>query len=83
MADSFAVISQVFRDAGDVLASVGQTLAGLVDVLLQTFRRTAAVKWAETARPELVRIMRRTKKRRTRKKYMDRIMREYLRWVTT
>lgn len=38
----------------------------------------AAYTWAETAHPEWVGILNRTKKRRTRKKYQDRIMRGYL-----
>ena len=79
MTDPFAVISQVFRDLADAVAVVGKSFAGLWDAINQTIGRAAAVKWAETAKPEWVRIMRRTKKRRTRKKYMDRIVREYLR----
>lgn len=36
-----------------------------------------AVEWAETAHPEWVKILNRTKKRRTRKKYLTRILRAY------
>lgn len=49
-------------------------LQTLVDVLLV---ERLAIKWAETAHPEWVKILNRTKKRRTRKKYTDRILKAY------
>lgn len=63
--------------------AIGQTLRASLGEILQMWNglkaeHVVAYKWAERVHPEWVKIMRRTKKCRIRKKYADRIWREYL-----
>ena len=43
------------------------------------YEKEAAISWARSARPTWHAVYHRTKKKRTRKKYLDRIIREYRR----
>ena len=45
--------------------------------VIRLYERRLAYNWAKSAHPEWVAILNRTKKRRTRKKYRDRIRRAY------
>ena len=58
----------------DLTENVFQPLSSALN---QYAQENAAFRWAETHRPEWVRIHDRTKKKRTRKKYRDRIVRAY------
>lgn len=80
MTDLFGAISQTFRNMADALSACCQAFTKLADSIDKAVKQVAAIKWAETAKPDLVRIMNRTKKKRTRKKCMSRIMREYELW---
>ena len=58
----------------DISENIIEPVAACIN---QYAEENAALRWAETCRPEWVRIHDRTKKKRTRKKYRDRIMRAY------
>ena len=74
IADEAERIGDAMRSFVEAARNVGGQLKDLKDAI-QEF--STAFRWAETAHPEWVRIYRRTKKRRTRKKYQDRIMRTW------
>ena len=61
----------------DITDNIYPLAAGIVNLVNQYAEDSAAFLWAETHRPEWVRIHGRTKKKRTRKKYRDRIVRAY------
>lgn len=67
-----------FRPVVDWATKLVETLAGVFTTWSQNFVFVRAYAWATQARPEWVRILNRTKKQRTRKKYQDRILRAYL-----
>lgn len=82
-----AQIARDFRAAVEkmipVWEEIGLTLRVSLGEIFQMWNglkaeHVVAYKWAERVHPEWVKIMRRTKKRRIRKKYADRIWREYL-----
>ena len=69
-------LTEAFRDFADATAKVMKALAEVLSSICDTeFLR--AYRWAEKAHPEWVAILNRTKKKRIRKKYQDRILREY------
>lgn len=65
------VLQEIATAAGEIVGKLSPAYAKLA--LLQ-----AAYAWAIDEHPEWVRIMNRTKKRRTAKKYNDRIVRAYI-----
>ena len=68
-----ANLGELFRAVADW---VHTTAVLLTPLLVEPQWRLACI-WAKGAHPEWVAIMNRTKKRRTRKKYRDRIRRAY------
>ena len=68
-----ANLGELFRAVSDWVRSAAAQLAPL----LAETQWSLAYIWAKSAHPEWVAIMNRTKKRRTRKKYADRIRRAY------
>ena len=61
-----------------VQACANEFYSRLIEPLQVVLTEYNAYAWAKTAHPEWVGILNRTKKRRTRKKYRDRILRAYL-----
>lgn len=89
LANAGAKLAQGFRAAVEAMTPaleiVGQCLREAVKTISASwwclnygYKHAIAYKWAEAVHPEWVKIMRRTKKCRIRKKYADRIWREYL-----
>lgn len=81
-ADAFSKMAQAAQDAVRALVeAITQTAAALTeslpDISALFSLETRAMLWASNKHPEWVAIYNRTKKRRTRKKYLDRIMRAY------
>jgi uncharacterized protein YukE len=78
----YEAIRQAVRAAMEklipVYEAIGQAVRAAAEAVDQAWSVVVAYKWAERAHPEWVKIMRRTKKRRIRKKYADRIWRAYL-----
>ena len=76
---AFAALAEA---AGQVVRTMASWLTSAAQILATNWGdnilRAQAYCWAKTAHPEWVGILNRTKKRRTRKKYQDRIMRGYL-----
>lgn len=73
--DLDVILQPVIEAWQKIWDEVKQVWDALVDCTDLTFVRAYA--WAAVQHPEWVRILNRTKKRRTRKKYQDRIMRAY------
>lgn len=67
--------------AGEMLAALAElvmpTLQQIEEVLQLYEEQQAAVSWARSARPTWYAIYYRTKKKRVRKKYLDRIIKDY------
>lgn len=74
MTEAVTAAAQIITDAFSGLA------AAFASVKLD--QETLAMIWAEDAHPEWTAIYYRTKKARIRKKYRDRIVREYVKEVT-
>lgn len=76
---AFAALAEA---AGQVVKAVAAWLTSAAQILTTAWgdnlQWALAYNWAKAAHPEWVGILNRTKKRRTRKKYQDRIMRAYL-----
>lgn len=79
-------LTQAIKAFGVSVADMVKSLGELIQAIVAALDMTAlqnllawylAYNWAKQARPKWVAIMNRTKKRRTRKKYRDRILREY------
>lgn len=70
-----------FNDLGNAMAIYTKDLALTAERINQILARAViwglAVPWAEKYRPKWLRIYKRTKKGRTRKKYYNKIVREY------
>lgn len=82
---AFAKLLEAARDMGEAMALViNSAFSCLTDAFASVKFDTwlLAVIWAEDAHPEWTAIYYRTKKARIRKKYRDRIMREYVKEVT-
>lgn len=78
-------IAEAFREAVEaVVPIINDAFSGLAAAFASVKFDTwlLAVIWAEDAHPEWLAIYYRTKKARIRKKYRDRIMREYVKEVT-
>ena len=69
-------LSETFRQ---IAAALSENMATISAAWLQnpSWEFVIAYAWACEARPKWVRILNRTKKERTRKKYQDRILRAY------
>ena len=69
-------LTEALREFGE---AAGKVIKALVETLSSTFdiEFLRAYCWAKEAHPEWVVILNRTKKKRIRKKYQDRILREY------
>lgn len=76
-------LNEAFRDVGNALGelakAVGNAIKAIAESLYARFDTEfcLAYLWAKEAHPEWVTILNRTKKKRIRKKYQDRILREY------
>lgn len=66
-------VGELFRAVADWVSAA----SALLTPLLTESQWHLAYNWAKSAHPEWVAILNRTKKRRTRKKYRDRIRRAY------
>ena len=69
-------LNEAFRNFGE---AAGKVIKALMEILPSIFDTEIilAYHWAKEAHPEWVVILNRTKKKRIRKKYQDRILREY------
>lgn len=67
-----------FRPVVDAAAKLCDALVGVFAAWTENLVFLRAYAWAKQARPEWVRILHRTKKQRTRKKYQDKILRAYM-----
>lgn len=67
-------LQPVIESAKEIFKNVSEML---MSYYWQDYEWQMAQLWAYGARPEWMRIYNRTKKRRTRKKYHDKILREY------
>lgn len=84
-ADAMARMAQAARDAAISIAkgiaaasaALHSLSERLPDITAMFSLEARAMLWASNKRPEWLTIYNRTKKRRTRKKYRDRIMRAY------
>lgn len=70
-------IAESVRELGRVLTRCFCDITIQLTPRLHDFQWYLQYVWAESAHPEWVAILNRTKKRRTRKKYRDRIRRAY------
>lgn len=78
-----AKLTEALQPVIETFTEIWRTLTGAVTELggSDTFIWLRAYVWACEAHPKWVNILNRTKKRRIRKKYQDRIMRAYLKEV--
>lgn len=75
-------LAEALRPAIEVFGEIARIAAEAVPAICDGLSNVSiwlcAYSWACEAHPEWVNILNRTKKRRTRKKYQDRIMRAYM-----
>lgn len=69
-------LNEALRDFAEATGKVIKALAEVLSSIVDT-EFLVAYRWAKKAHPEWVAILNRTKKKRIRKKYQDRILREY------
>lgn len=76
-------LAPVFAEIKRIMETVASALAEVIAQVVNTWEALAdwefvlAYVWAQQAHPKWVAILNRTKKKRTRKKYQDRILRAY------
>ena len=71
-------VVEAFQPIVDQMANLATKLSDLFTAWNENCVFIKAYFWACNAHPEWVKILNRTKKKRTRKKYQDRILRAYL-----
>ena len=79
-AEKAYAVAETIRDAVELVSNYITDVWGKVHAMLSAIQEAEiAIAWARSARPSWYAIYYRTKKKRIRKKYLDRIIREYRR----
>lgn len=82
--DNVTAAERLFAAIGEMAAAAGEAIRAMADIVQTAFSPFAryvpmvlAMEWAKTHRPKWYHMAMRCKKKRIRKKYTDRIMRDW------